>query len=165
MGNLSLNLTPIRMLDPDSFTVAEVQQPANGLEYPSVGTSRKRRRRAVLGKKCHPVCCSSQCGIAARTGHTPLCCSPVGSWALMHQWLLYDQYDTRRSCTVKVRWWSFRRFTYGNLVTTFTSSRYVSSMIFPRQTAARDRHCLGRKTSLTHPIGSSDGRCVQRAGT
>ena len=32
--------------------------------------------------------------------------------------------------------------------------------------STHDKHSdLGPKTSLSHPIGSSDGRCVQRAGT
>ena len=60
--------------------------------------------------------------------------------------------------------WSFRRFTYGNLVTTSPSSKWWGSLDF-------ERHVLQSWTnqspnySPNHSIGRSDGRCVQRAGT
>ena len=60
--------------------------------------------------------------------------------------------------------WSFRRFTYGNLVTTSPSSKWWGSLNF-------ERHVLQSWTnqspnySPNHSIGRSDGRCVQRAGT
>ena len=71
-----------------------------------------------------------------------------------------------RSHMIHTFQWSFRRFTYGNLVTTFTSSKRSSSIAFSSE-AQLAKAGLGdnRTTSLGRSIGSSDGRCVQRAGT
>ena len=61
--------------------------------------------------------------------------------------------------------WSFRRFTYGNLVTTFTSSKWPSLDDFLVPSCCCQLPESNPKASLSHSIGSSDGRCVQRAGT
>ena len=61
--------------------------------------------------------------------------------------------------------WSFRRFTYGNLVTTFTSSKWPSLDNFSVPSCCCQLLRSNPKASLSHSIGSSDGRCVQRAGT
>ena len=61
--------------------------------------------------------------------------------------------------------WSFRRFTYGNLVTTFTSSKWPSLDDFSVPCCCCQLRESNPKASLSHSIGSSDGRCVQRAGT
>jgi hypothetical protein len=53
--------------------------------------------------------------------------------------------------------WSFRRFTYGNLVTT--------SPKFPPRPERKRSDRSSPKASPDHSIGRSDGRCVQRAGT
>ena len=95
-------------------------------------------------------------------------------------------------CAIKE--WSFRRFTYGNLVTTFTSSKQkdADDKTVPARASAPERArsiavssrnnasrvpvaiavmkphdpVYGRYSSLPScSIGSSDGRCVQRAGT
>ena len=59
---------------------------------------------------------------------------------------------------------SFRRFTYGNLVTTSPSSKWWGSLHF-------ERHVLQSWTNQSpnyspkHSIGASGGRCVHTAGT
>jgi hypothetical protein len=60
--------------------------------------------------------------------------------------------------------WSFRRFTYGNLVTTSPSSKSSYSQNFSLQHPESDC-CYDPSNSQEHSIGRSDGRCVQRAGT
>ena len=60
--------------------------------------------------------------------------------------------------------WSFRRFTYGNLVTTSASSSSKGLRKFPSNVSGTES-LLGPDNSPVEPIGSSDGRCVQRAGT
>ena len=60
--------------------------------------------------------------------------------------------------------WSFRRFTYGNLVTTSPSSKWWGSLNFPLQRSGTEQ-CCSPNYSPNHSIGRSDGRCVQRAGT
>ena len=60
--------------------------------------------------------------------------------------------------------WSFRRFTYGNLVTTSPSSKWWGSPNFPQQSSGTEV-CCSPNYSPNHSIGRSDGRCVQRAGT
>ena len=70
-------------------------------------------------------------------------------------------------CTMKFRnmcEWSFRRFTYGNLVTTSPSSKCQDSPNFPQQYSGTE-NCSSPNYSSGHSIGRSDGRCVQRAGT
>ena len=59
-------------------------------------------------------------------------------------------------------WWSLRRFTYGDLVTTFTSSKWPSLNPFPASDYCCQLSDSSPESSLNHPIGSSDGRCVQR---
>ena len=69
--------------------------------------------------------------------------------------------------TMKVRVtceWSFRRFTYGNLVTTSPSSKWPYLQNFPLQPPGTG-DCCSPNNSQEHSIGRSDGRCVQRAGT
>ena len=61
--------------------------------------------------------------------------------------------------------WSFRRFTYGNLVTTSPSSRWLSLQKFSMLSISENTSNINPDNSLNHPIGRSDGRCVQRAGT
>ncbi|GBP96667.1 hypothetical protein EVAR_89992_1 [Eumeta japonica] len=56
------------------------------------------------------------------------------------------------------------KFPYGNLVTTFTLNDQVWSTSQRRRRPIEPPR-VGPKTSLNHSIGSSDGRCVQRAGT
>ena len=58
--------------------------------------------------------------------------------------------------------WSFRRFTYGNLVTTFASSKHKRWMIFPQ---SQSLEIMVLPFHIYCSIGSSDGRCVQGAGT
>ena len=58
--------------------------------------------------------------------------------------------------------WSFRRFTYGNRVTTFASFRGLYLRNFPTSHETRQ---VSPSSSQDPPIGCSDGRCVQRAGT
>ena len=60
--------------------------------------------------------------------------------------------------------WSFRRFTYGNLVTTSPSSKWRGSLNFERLVLQSWTH-QSHNYSPNHSIGRSDGRCVQRAGT
>ena len=60
--------------------------------------------------------------------------------------------------------WSFRRFTYGNLVTTSPSSRWLGLIKLSKRTV-NDKYVINPKSLPNHPIGRSDGRCVQRAGT
>ena len=59
-------------------------------------------------------------------------------------------------------WWSLRRFTYGDLVTTFTSSKWPSLNPFPALNGSCPLSSASPVSSLNHSIGSSDGRCVQR---
>jgi hypothetical protein len=55
--------------------------------------------------------------------------------------------------------------TYGDLVTTFTSSKRPSLTNFPALGGRCRPPWASPKASLGRSIGSSDGRCVQRAGT
>ena len=63
-------------------------------------------------------------------------------------------------------YWSFRRFTYGNLVTTSPSSKCsdLSDFELPIPKAEPSSQALSENFIGTF-IGRSDGRCVQRAGT
>ena len=63
-------------------------------------------------------------------------------------------------------YWSFRRFTYGNLVTTSPSSKCsdLSDFGHPVRQAEPASQAPSENFIGTF-IGRSDGRCVQRAGT
>ena len=60
---------------------------------------------------------------------------------------------------------TLRKDLYLNLVTTFTSSKWPSLTSFPAPSSRCRPPSASPEASLSHSIGSSDGRCVQRAGT
>ena len=79
-----------------------------------------------------------------------------------HKW---QKPSTTTQVVVQNYWWSIRRFTYGYLVTTFTSSKQTSLIRFTTSRLTCARQNITPETSLPNSIGSSDGRCVQRTGT
>ena len=99
------------------------------------------------------VWCKGLLGVPRNSKVSPACAD------LHKARIVYSRSATVSSCK------GFRRVRRINLVTTFTSSKRPSLINF---SAIRCRCRLPKanpKTSLSRSIGSSDGRCVQRAGT
>ena len=154
---------------PTHRTCVSVQR-GNGL---STGHARRSKRRAPFAFKASTLRSAIHTTFLAVGCVLHGCASPEIHRAEHNS--LFDLQSRRglfgvnKRTTIRVdddRWWSFRRFTYGNLVTIFTSSKWSSST--DSTGPCRDlTNAAGsiRKASLNHSIGSSDGGCVQRAGT